>query len=89
VLEVARGRDEYRALAERLGIATLPSQTNFVCFDLGSRERAEAMVEALLRRGIFIRKPAAAPLDGHIRVTVGTERERNLFADAFEKALAE
>ncbi len=89
VLEVARGRDEYRALAERLGIATLPSQTNFVCFDLGSRERAEAMVEALLRRGIFVRKPAAAPLDGHIRVTVGTERERNLFADAFEKALAE
>ena len=58
----------------------LPSQTNFVCFDLGSRERAEAMVAALLRAGVFIRKPGAPPLDGHVRVTVGTAAERARFA---------
>jgi histidinol-phosphate aminotransferase len=87
VEEVARGRDEYRALAQRLGLQTLPSRTNFVCFDLGSRERAEAMVEALLGLGVFVRKPAAAPLDGHIRVTVGTAPERARFARALETAL--
>jgi histidinol-phosphate aminotransferase len=87
VAEVARGRNDYRALAERLGLATLPSHTNFVCFDLGSRARAEAMVEALLARGIFVRKPGAAPLDGHIRVTVGTPAERQTFAERFAEAL--
>jgi histidinol-phosphate aminotransferase len=88
IAEVARGRAEYAALGARLGIRTLPSVTNFVCFDLGSRERAEAMVEALLENGIFIRKPGAPPLDGFIRVTVGTAAERAVFADVFRGLLA-
>jgi histidinol-phosphate aminotransferase len=88
VAEVERGRAEYRALGERLGLATLPSRTNFVCFDLGSRERAEAAVEALLQRGVFVRKPGAPPLDGHIRVTVGTAGERAIFADELARVIA-
>jgi histidinol-phosphate aminotransferase len=88
VEEVERGRDDYRALAEAFGLATLPSRTNFVCIDLGSRVRAEAAVEALLQRGVFVRKPGAPPLDGHIRVTVGTADERSAFAVAFAEALA-
>ncbi|MFY9780365.1 MAG: aminotransferase class I/II-fold pyridoxal phosphate-dependent enzyme [Candidatus Baltobacteraceae bacterium] len=87
VAEIVRGREEYQALGERLGLATLPSHTNFVCFDLGSRARAEAMVEELLRRAVFVRKPGAPPLDGHIRVTVGTASERARFALAFADAL--
>jgi histidinol-phosphate aminotransferase len=71
-----------------LGLGTLASRTNFVCIDLGSRARAEAMVEALLQHGIFVRKPGAPPLDGHIRVTVGTAEQRARFAAAFEDALA-
>ena len=59
VAEVARGRAEYARLGGRLGIATLPSTTNFVLFDLGTRERAEAMVARLLEHGVFIRKPGA------------------------------
>ncbi|MBV9102699.1 MAG: aminotransferase class I/II-fold pyridoxal phosphate-dependent enzyme [Candidatus Eremiobacteraeota bacterium] len=88
VAEVARGRDEYAALGTRLKIATLPSHTNFVCFDLGSRERAEAMVDELLHRGVFIRKPGAPPLDRFVRVTVGTPAERDRFAAVFEEALS-
>lgn len=88
VAEVERGRAEYRALAERHGLSSLPSRTNFVCIDLGSRARAEAMVEALLERGVFVRKPGAPPLDGHIRVTVGTPAERERFATIFAEALA-
>lgn len=89
VLEVERGREEYVALAARHGLRTLPSRTNFVCFDLGSRERAEAMVEALLQRGIFVRKPGAPPLDGHIRVTVGNAEQRARFAATLVEALAD
>ncbi len=88
VAEVGRGRADYRALGRRLGLATLPSRTNFVCFDLGSRERAEALVETLLGLGVFVRKPGAPPLDGFVRVTVGTAPERERFAAALVRALA-
>jgi histidinol-phosphate aminotransferase len=88
VREVARGRAEYADLGERLGVPTFPSAANFVCFDLGTRERAEWMVEELLRRGIFVRKPGAAPIDRAIRVTVGTAAQRAAFAHAFTEALA-
>ena len=88
VAEVERGRAEYVSLAADHGLETIPSRTNFVCIDLGSRERAEAMVERLLHLGVFIRKPGAAPLDGYVRVTVGTADDRTRFADAFARALA-
>lgn len=89
VAEVARGRDEYTRVAARHGCATIVSSTNFVCIDCDSRARAEAVVASLLARGIFVRKPALAPLDGYIRVTVGTAPERAHFAEAFAGALAQ
>jgi len=87
VAEVARGREEYRSLGKRLGISTLPSTTNFVLFDMGSRASAEAMVARLLQLGVFVRKPAAPPLDRYIRVSVGSQEERARFAQAFATAL--
>ncbi len=87
--EVKRGREEYAALGRRLGLATLPSSTNFVNFDLGTRERAEAMVATLLRDGVFVRKPGAPPIDRCIRVTVGSAEERAEFATRCAEALAE
>lgn len=87
VEQVAAGRRDYDALAERLGLSTLPSATNFVAMDIGSGDRARQMMAALLERGVFVRMPAVAPLDRCIRVTVGTPEERALFAAAFEDAL--
>lgn len=88
VRETELGRRDYGELARSLGLATLASRTNFVCFDLGSRERAEAMVDELLARGVFVRKPWAPPLDGFVRVTVGKPLERRRFADVFRAALS-
>lgn len=87
VAEIARGRDEYHALGRQVGARTLPSSTNFVCFEIGTRAQAEAMVDALLARGIFVRKPGQPPIDGFIRVTVGRPEERAAFAAAFADAL--
>ena len=78
--EVAAGRAAYHELGRSLGLPTLPSETNFVCFDLGTRERAEAVMAALIERGVFVRKPGAPPLDRCIRLSVGTEAERRLVA---------
>lgn len=85
--EVVRGRDEYHAFAKRIGIRTLPSQTNFVCFEIGTRPQAEAMMHGLLERGVFVRKPGEPPINGFIRVTVGTAEERALFYEQFSAAL--
>ncbi|MBV8580437.1 MAG: aminotransferase class I/II-fold pyridoxal phosphate-dependent enzyme, partial [Candidatus Eremiobacteraeota bacterium] len=87
IAEVERGRDEYHALAARHGLPSLPSSTNFVCIGIGTRAEAEAMVGTLLELGVFVRKPWAAPIDGYIRVTVGTATERAAFAEIFTEAL--
>ena len=86
---VAAGREAYHDLGRALGLPTLPSATNFVCFDLGSRQRAEAVMAALIGRGVFVRKPPAPPLDRCIRLTVGTGEERRIVADELRRALNE
>jgi histidinol-phosphate aminotransferase len=87
--EVARGRADYAALAESLGLHVLPSATNFVTIDVGGVERARALVNALARNGVFIRMPGTPPLDRCIRVTVGDSDQRAVFASIFRQAWAE
>jgi histidinol-phosphate aminotransferase len=87
VAEVERGREEYAKLARAHGLRSLPSSTNFVCIEIGTRAQAEAMVATLLELGVFVRKPWAPPIDGFIRVTVGTAGERAQFAERFAEAL--
>ena len=88
VRETALARDDYYALARELGLGCLESTTNFVCIDLGSAERATAVVNDLLERGVWIRKPGAPPLDRYVRVSAGTPEMRRAFAQAFRAVLA-
>ena len=85
--EVAAGRAAYHELGRSLGLPTLPSATNFVCFDLGTRRRAEAVMAALIERGVFVRKPPAPPLDRCIRLSVGTDAERRIVAAELRRVL--
>jgi histidinol-phosphate aminotransferase len=85
--EVARGREEYAVTARHAGLSVLGSHANFVLIDAGARERAERLLTALLERGVFVRKPGAAPLDRCIRVTVGTAAQRARFAAIFGEAV--
>lgn len=87
VAEVERGREEYHALAARHGLPSLPSATNFVCIGIGTKAEAETMLATLLELGVFVRKPWAPPIDGYVRVTVGTAGERARFAECFAEAL--
>jgi histidinol-phosphate aminotransferase len=81
VASVAEGRRDYEKLARDLGLATLPSATNFVAIDVGSAGDARALLVALQERGVFVRMPGAAPLDRCIRVTVAPAEDRAQFAD--------
>lgn len=87
VAEVARGRQEYYDLATRHQLPYVPSATNFVAIDVGSSERARAILQDLANQGVFIRMPGAPGLDRCIRVTVGTAEQRKLFAGAFKSSL--
>jgi histidinol-phosphate aminotransferase len=83
VEETAKAREDYYRIARDLGLGYIESHTNFVCIDLGTAERATRVMNELLLRGVWIRKPGAPPIDRYIRVSTGTEPERR----AFEKAL--
>lgn len=89
VAEVAQARSDYYALARELGLGFIESRTNFVCIDLGSAERATHVLQQLLVRGVWIRKPGAPPLDRYVRVSAGTAPMREAFAQALLAVLAE
>ena len=73
---------------ERLGLAPLPSAANFCFVDVGA-ERAPAINEALLRRGVIIRPAGPFGAPGGLRITVGWPDERERVLHAMEAALAE
>ena len=88
VRQVEEGRDDYAALGDELALPTIPSLTNFVAFDLGSREASVRMLQLLEARGVFVRRPGVDPLGRYVRVSVGTKPEREAFAPLFREALA-
>jgi histidinol-phosphate aminotransferase len=83
IAQNSEGREEYAAEAERLGMTTFPSATNFVCFDVGSNQRAKEMLTALAELGVFVRMPWAEPLNRCLRITVGTADQRQELWKAF------
>lgn len=88
VRDVAAGREDYARLARELGLAILPSGTNFLAIDVGSADRAKTLLARLLEEeGVFIRMPGVPPLNRCVRVTVGTPEERTAFAESFERVL--
>jgi histidinol-phosphate aminotransferase len=89
VEETARAREDYYRIARELGLHAIVSHTNFVCIDCGTAERAVAVMNDLLKRGVWIRKPGAPPLDRYVRVSAGTEPMRRSFEAAFKAVLAE
>jgi histidinol-phosphate aminotransferase len=88
--KIARARDRIGAIARSCGLEPLPSATNFVAIDCGGDGAfAKRVLDGVLDRGVFIRKPAVAPLDRCIRVSCGTDADLDLFAQALAPALAD
>ena len=89
VTETARAREEYYLLARALGRGYLESRANFVCIEMETAARATLVMDELLARGVWIRKPGAPPLDSYVRVSAGTAPMRQAFAEALRSVLAE
>lgn len=68
-----------------LGLPSLPTQANFLTFDMG--RPANAVYDALLRRGVIVRPLAPYAMPNHLRVTIGTPAENIRFVDALRAVL--
>jgi histidinol-phosphate aminotransferase len=89
VARVAAGRDRLAEIARSNGLAPIPSGTNFVTMDCGADGAfALKVMQNLLSRDVFIRKPMAPGLDRCIRVSVGLDHELDIFAEELPGALA-
>jgi histidinol-phosphate aminotransferase len=89
VAKVARARDEIGRMGKANGLEPLPSATNFVALDAGDGEFAKALMQALLDRDVFVRKPMAPGLDRCIRISAGPDEELAIFAAELPGALAQ
>jgi histidinol-phosphate aminotransferase len=86
---VAAGRERISAIARSNGLAPIPSATNFVTIDCGADGAfALKLLQDLLSRDVFIRKPMVPVLDRCIRVSVGLDHELAVFEEELPAALA-
>jgi histidinol-phosphate aminotransferase len=85
---IAQSRDRIAAIAHANGLKPIPSATNFVTIDC-ARDAAFAkrVLDGLIERDIFVRKPATPVLDRCIRVSCGPKSFMDLFESALPAAL--
>jgi histidinol-phosphate aminotransferase len=75
--DISAQRDRIVETLTELGYHAWPTWSNFVLF--GGVDDPHAVFEALLERGIIVRDLA---IEGHLRVSAGTEAETTAFLDA-------
>jgi histidinol-phosphate aminotransferase len=89
IARVAAERERLAAGLVAVGWPAQPSVTNFLLVGFGSRERAAAVAEGLLRRGLVPRTFGREhPLADHLRLTVRSRQEDDCLLAALA-ALAE
>jgi histidinol-phosphate aminotransferase len=88
VSQVAEARERITRIAADNDLHALPSATNFVTIDCGA-DGAFAMkvMQALIARDVFVRKPMSPVQDRCIRVSVGPSSELDIFEAEFPAAL--
>jgi histidinol-phosphate aminotransferase len=69
-----------------LGLEWIPSAGNFVLVDL--KQAGQPVYEALLRKGVIVRPVSNYDLPNHLRISIGTEAENQIFLQALADTLA-
>mgnify|MGYP003392429427 CR=1 FL=1 len=71
---------------KNLGLEWIPSAGNFVLVDL--KQTGQPVYEALLRKGVIVRPVGVYELPNHLRISIGTAAENQLFLKALTETLA-
>jgi histidinol-phosphate aminotransferase len=85
---VSESRTRIAKIASDNGLAALPSAANFVTIDCGRDGTfAQAVLQQLIARGVFVRMPFVAPQNRCIRVSAGTAADLEILAQTLPDAL--
>ncbi len=76
----------YKELS-KLGLMYIPTETNFIFFDLG--HDSETVFQRLLEQGVIVRSGSVFGCPTWLRVTIGTFEENERFINSLRKALGE
>ncbi len=80
------GKQQLQSAFDALGLTYIPSSANFVLVKVND---ADAINEALLKRGVIVRPVGSDGLPGWLRVSIGLKSENNRFIEALTAILAE
>jgi histidinol-phosphate aminotransferase len=69
-----------------LGLEWIPSSGNFVSVEFP--QPGLPIYDALLRKGVIVRPVANYEMPNHLRVSIGTEHENQIFIDALREVLS-
>lgn len=72
-----QGREQLYQAFKRLGLPYTESMSNFILVELG--KNAKSIYEQLLNKGIIVRYGGTWQLPNHIRISVGTSEENEVF----------
>jgi histidinol-phosphate aminotransferase len=85
VKAIAQQRDRIAMELQAMGIRTYPSSANYVLFEV---DEAERVWNALLERGVLVRRYASVPgLENALRVTAGLPDETEAFLGALKEVV--
>ena len=89
VAKILAAKERLIRIALDNGLEPLSSGTNFVTMDCGRDGAfAHALMNSLIGRDVFLRKPSGAPQDRCIRVSCGPDADIDVFADELPGTLA-
>ncbi len=71
---------------KELGLEWIPSSGNFVSVEF--QQPGLPIYEALLRKGVIVRPVANYEMPNHLRISIGTERENQIFINALREVLS-
>lgn len=81
----ARGMTQLISAFKELKLTYIPSVGNFICVNVG--KDAMAVYDRLLHEGVIVRPVANYEMPEYLRITVGTQKENELFINALKKVL--
>lgn len=84
---VKKGRDRLYNFFERYDLNYARSISNSVMMIMESEEEASQFTQAMLERGVILRRIHAFGLPNCIRITIGTEKEMNHFEQSAKDVL--
>lgn len=77
----------YEAFAYEQGVKYIESYTNFITYLFDEKYNSTTIANALLERGVIIRDLASYGMNA-IRITVGTQKQNNIFFEKFIEVTA-